>query len=86
MNDKRASDGGRIAGPRKSHERGVEAFYSVGATRFGDCHGGYLNSGLWKDGCEYLRVRNTGLVRSAERQGRRHRVMSPFELQSGTRA
>jgi hypothetical protein len=34
MNDERASGGGRVAWPRKSHERRVEAFYSIGATRF----------------------------------------------------
>ena len=54
--DERASGGGRVAWPRKSHERRVEAFYSIGATRFGDCHGGYLNFGLWEDGCDYLRA------------------------------
>ena len=42
--DERASGGGRVAWPRKSHERRVEAFYSIGATRFGDCHGGYADS------------------------------------------
>ncbi len=56
MNNERASGGGRVAWPRKSHERRVEAFYSIGATRFGDCHGGYLNFGLWEDGCDYLRA------------------------------
>jgi hypothetical protein len=56
MNDERATGGGRVAWPRKSHERRVEAFYSIGATRFGDCHGGYLNFGLWEDGCDYLRA------------------------------
>src|SRR5256712_6967502 len=62
MNYERASGGGRVAWPRKSHERRVEAFYSIGATRFGDCHGGYLNFGLWEDGCAYLRAAET-LVR-----------------------
>ena len=32
-----------------AHERRVESFYAHGADRFGDCHGGYLNFGLWEE-------------------------------------
>ncbi|GAC1299694.1 MAG: 27-O-demethylrifamycin SV methyltransferase [Myxococcales bacterium] len=40
-----------------SHEHKVESFYSIGAERFGDCHGGYLNFGLWDgEGWDYLRA------------------------------
>ena len=38
-----------------THERRVESFYSRGADSFGDCHGGYLNFGLWDEGIrDYL--------------------------------
>ena len=33
-----------------THERRVESFYSRGADSFGECHGGYLNFGLWDEG------------------------------------
>lgn len=36
--------------PRQTHERAVEKFYSHGAARYGDFHGGYLNFGLWEEG------------------------------------
>jgi ubiquinone/menaquinone biosynthesis C-methylase UbiE len=36
----------------QTHERAVEHFYSHGAERFGEFHGGYLNFGLWEDGIE----------------------------------
>jgi SAM-dependent methyltransferase len=40
-----------------SHEHKVETFYSIGADRFSDCHGGYLNFGLWDgEGWDYLRA------------------------------
>ena len=40
----------RISWPKGTHERRVERFYSRGAGAFGECHGGYLNFGLWDDG------------------------------------
>lgn len=36
--------------PNGTQERRVESFYSRGAGSFGDCHGGYLNFGLWDEG------------------------------------
>src|SRR3989454_11281944 len=69
MNYERASGGGKVAWPRKTHPRRVEAFYSIGATRFGDCHGGYLNFGLWEDRCDYLRAAET-IVRHLASWGR----------------
>jgi ubiquinone/menaquinone biosynthesis C-methylase UbiE len=38
---------GRLSWAQGAHERRVESFYTHGADRFGDCHGGYLNFGLW---------------------------------------
>lgn len=49
--------------PAGSHERSVEAFYSTGARRFGEFHGGYLNFGLWRDAETYVQAAE-GLVRS----------------------
>ena len=44
----------RIPWQTGTHERRVENFYSRGADSFGDCHGGYLNFGLWEPGFTYL--------------------------------
>lgn len=63
------SDEQRLSWRPGSHERKVERFYSVGAGRFGDCHGGYLNFGLWEEeGCDYLRAAEN-LVRTLARWG-----------------
>ena len=55
MSDPISLDARRLSWRAGSHERKVERFYSVGAQRFGDCHGGYLNFGLWEtEGCDYI--------------------------------
>ena len=46
----------RISWQSGTHERRVENFYSRGAEDFGDCHGGYLNFGLWEPGFTYLQA------------------------------
>ncbi len=46
----------RVSWESGTHERRVEAFYSRGADGFGDCHGGYLNFGLWEPGFSYLQA------------------------------
>ncbi len=46
----------RVSWESGTHERRVEAFYSRGATGFGDCHGGYLNFGLWEPGFTYVQA------------------------------
>lgn len=46
----------RIPWQSGTHERRVENFYSRGADSFGDCHGGYLNFGLWEPGFTYLQA------------------------------
>ena len=48
---------GRIHWPHTTHEWKVEKFYSRGALRFMDCHGGYLNFGLWeRSACDYVQA------------------------------
>jgi ubiquinone/menaquinone biosynthesis C-methylase UbiE len=48
----------------EAHEHAVESFYSTGAERFGDFHGGYLNFGLWEDGnTDYLKAAETLVLR-----------------------
>jgi microcystin synthetase protein McyJ len=47
-----------------THEHAVESFYSAGAERFGDFHGGYLNFGLWEDGTtDYLQAAENLVLR-----------------------
>jgi microcystin synthetase protein McyJ len=55
MSEPISLDERRVSWRAGSHERKVERFYSIGAQRFGDCHGGYLNFGLWeREGCDYI--------------------------------
>ena len=46
----------RVSWESGTHERRVEAFYSRGAVGFGDCHGGYLNFGLWEPDFTYVQA------------------------------
>lgn len=69
MSEPVSLDGQRVSWRAGSHERKVERFYSVGAERFGDCHGGYLNFGLWEtEGGDYLCAAEN-LVRTLARWG-----------------
>src|SRR5262245_23075586 len=48
----------------EAHEHAVESFYSTGAERFGDFHGGYLNFGLWEAGnTDYIKAAETLVLR-----------------------
>lgn len=53
-----------------THERRVESFYSRGAESFGECHGGYLNFGLWDEGVRDYVAAAENLVRTLAQWGR----------------
>lgn len=84
-----AEDGGRI-GRRdwesQTQERAVERFYSHGADRFVELHGGYLNFGLWEDGVRDYVQAAQALVRSLARWGGLDQDSEVLDVGCGTGA
>ena len=54
----------RIFWNKDQHEFKVERFYSAGAEKYGDFHGGYLNFGLWREGIAAYEDAAENLVKS----------------------
>lgn len=71
---------------KQSQERAVEKFYSHGADKFVEIHGGYLNFGLWEEGVSNYLEAAEALIRKLTRWGRIGAESEVLDVGCGTGA